>query len=178
TSHETITSWIAGVTATDAVDGTVSISNDLAEATLSESSTTVSFSATDSLGNETTQTYVLDAGTISEFDIDGNGTKDALTDGLLFIRRLFGYSGDSLTSEAVSSDATRNSAEISSYLDAATSELDIDGDGEAKALTDGLLLIRSLFGFSGDSLISAAIGNDAERATADAVSAFIEQRMP
>ena len=59
TSHETITSWIAGVTATDAVDGTVSISNDLAEATLSESSTTVSFSATDSLGNETTQTYVL-----------------------------------------------------------------------------------------------------------------------
>ena len=38
------------------------------------------------------------------------------------------------------------------------SELDIDGDGESKPLTDGLLLIRYLFGFSGDSLISGAIG--------------------
>ena len=41
--------------------------------------------------------------------------------------------------------------------------LDIDGDGESKPLTDGLLLIRYLFGFSGDSLISGAIGTGAER---------------
>ena len=42
-------------------------------------------------------------------------------------------------------------------------KLDIDGDGESKPLTDGLLLIRYLFGFSGDSLISGAIGTGAER---------------
>ena len=42
----------------------------------------------------------------------------------------------------------RTSAEeISSYLEEASSELDIDGDGESKPLTDGLLLIRYLFGF-------------------------------
>ena len=46
-------------------------------------------------------------------------------------------------------------------------KLDIDGDGESKPLTDGLLLIRYLFGFSGDSLISGAIGTGAERDTAE-----------
>ena len=48
---------------------------------------------------------------------------------------------------------SRDSSEaITGYLTDAVSELDIDGDGESKPLTDGLLLIRYLFGFSGDSL--------------------------
>ena len=53
-------------------------------------------------------------------------------------------------------------------------KLDIDGDGESKPLTDGLLLIRYLFGFSGDSLISGAIGSGAERDTAEEVEAYIQ----
>ena len=53
-------------------------------------------------------------------------------------------------------------------------KLDIDGDGESKPLTDGLLLIRYLFGFSGDSLISGAIGEGAERDTAEEVEAYIK----
>ena len=60
----------------------------------------------------------------------------------------------------------------------AQSELDIDGDGEAKALTDGLLLIRYLFGFSGDSLTAGAIGLDAERTTAEEIQAYIGDRVP
>ena len=55
---------------------------------------------------------------------------------------------------------------------------DIDGDGESKPLTDGLLLIRYLFGFSGDSLISGAIGDGAERDTAEEVEAYIKERVP
>jgi len=55
---------------------------------------------------------------------------------------------------------------------------DIDGDGESKPLTDGLLLIRYLFGFSGDSLISGAIGSGATRDTAEAVEAYIKERVP
>ena len=95
------------------------------------------------------------------------------------IRYLFDFSGDSLTAGAIGGTAQRTSAEdIMAYLTDAESELDIDGDGEATPLTDGLLLIRSLFDFSGDSLISGAISNGAERTTADAVSAYIEQRMP
>ena len=54
----------------------------------------------------------------------------------------------------------------------------MDGDGESKPLTDGLLLIRYLFGFSGDSLISGAIGTDAPRNTAEAVEAYIKERVP
>ena len=54
----------------------------------------------------------------------------------------------------------------------------IDVDGESKPLTDGLLLICYLFGFSGDSLISGAIGTGAERDTAGEVEAYIKERLP
>jgi hypothetical protein len=102
-----------------------------------------------------------------------------LTDGLLVIRHLFGFSGDALTSGAVAGLADRASSEgITSYLTDADAELDIDGDGESKPLTDGLLLIRYLFGFRGDALISGAIGSDAERDTAEAVEAHIKARVP
>jgi len=67
---------------------------------------------------------------------------------------------------------------IASYLTLSDSQLDIDGDGESKPLTDGLLLIRYLFGFSGDSLISGAIGSGATRDTAEAVEAYIKERVP
>jgi hypothetical protein len=102
-----------------------------------------------------------------------------LTDGLLVIRHLFGFSGDALTSGAVASDATREASDvIASYLTDADSQLDIDGDGASQPLTDGLLLIRYLFGFSGDSLVSGAIGTDATRNTPEAVSAYIAERVP
>jgi len=113
------------------------------------------------------------------FDVDESLQAQPLTDGLLVIRHLFGFSGDALTSGAVSGDASRDASDvIASYLTDADSELDIDGDGESKPLTDGLLLIRYLFGFSGDSLISGAIGDGAERDTADAVEAYIRERVP
>ena len=97
----------------------------------------------------------------------------------MVIRHLFGFSGDSLISGAVSGDAGRGSSEaIAGYLTDADLELDIDGDGESKPLTDGLLLIRYLFGFSGDSLISGAIGTGAERDTAEEVEAYIQERVP
>jgi hypothetical protein len=113
------------------------------------------------------------------FDVDENLEAQPLTDGLLVIRHLFGFSGDSLTSGAVSGGASRDSSDtIASYLTDADSQLDIDGDGESKPLTDGLLLIRYLFGFSGDSLISGAIGEGAERDTAEEVEAYIKERVP
>ena len=113
------------------------------------------------------------------FDVDENLEAQPLTDGLLVIRHLFGFSGDSLTSGAVSGEANRDSSDsIASYLTDADSQLDIDGDGESKPLTDGLLLIRYLFGFSGDSLISGAVGTGATRNTAEAVEAYIKERIP
>jgi hypothetical protein len=113
------------------------------------------------------------------FDVDESLQAQPLTDGLLVIRHLFGFSGDALTSGAVASNANRDASEvIASYLTDADTQLDIDGDGESKPLTDGLLLIRYLFGFSGDSLVSGAIGSDATRNTAETVEAYIKERVP
>jgi hypothetical protein len=113
------------------------------------------------------------------FDVDANNEATALSDGLLVIRHLFGFSGASLTNGAITAEGTRTSAEdISNYLTAAAIELDIDGDGDSKALTDGLLLIRYLFGFSGESLTAGALGEDADRSTASEIEAYIGDRLP
>ena len=68
---------------------------------------------------------------------------------------------------------------MQAYLRDADAELDIDGNGKAEPLTDGLLLlIRYLFGFSGEALISGAMGTGAERDTAEAIEAYIKARVP
>ena len=104
------------------------------------------------------------------FDVDGNGDKDALTDGILTLRHLFGFTGDSLISSAVGSGASRNSASaITSYLNSHTMDFDADGNNITEPLTDGLLFLRYLFGFSGDSLITGAIGANASRDSAGAI---------
>jgi hypothetical protein len=52
-------------------------------------------------------------------DVDGNGAMDALTDGLLVIRALFGLTGTSVTNGAVGANATRPTwSDISQYLNA------------------------------------------------------------
>ena len=113
------------------------------------------------------------------FDVDNDGEAKALTDGLLVIRHLFGFSDEALTAGAVGSNASRTTpADIAAYLTNAATELDVDGDDEAKALTDGLLLIRQLFGFTGNALTAGAVGETAERATASAIQAYIKQRLP
>jgi hypothetical protein len=35
-------------------------------------------------------------------------------------------------------------------------KLDVDGDGEANAMTDGVLILRAMLGLSGDALIAGA----------------------
>ena len=93
----------------------------------------------------------LDAGMTGDLDDDNDGVSDL-------------------------DDAFPLNAEDGSVLEIGV--FDIDGDGESKPLTDGLLLIRYLFGFTGDSLISGAIGTAATRDTAEAVETFIEKRVP
>ena len=80
---------------------------------------------------------------------------------------------------ATDTSAIRSSAsDISSYLTEAETELDIDGSGDVTALTDGLILIRYLFGFSGDSLIGGAIGTNATRTTSTEIEGYIKPRVP
>ena len=94
------------------------------------------------------------------------------------MRHLFDFSGDTLVANATDTSAKRSAAnDISSYLTDAQTELDIDGSGDVGALTDGLLLIRYLFDFRGESLISNAVYVNATRKTAAEIEAYIEARV-
>ena len=115
-----------------------------------------------------------------DIDLSIAATKyDALTDGLIAIRYLFGLTSSSLTNGALGATATRTDpAAIKTYMDANRAAFDIDGDGNADALTDGLLIIRYLFGLRGDALINGAIAPLATRKTAAAVEEYLVKLTP
>jgi hypothetical protein len=107
---------------------------------------------------------------VATLDVDASSTAtkyDSLTDGLLTLRYMFGLTGSSLIGNAVGATATRkDAAAIKTYLDGIRTSLDIDGNGNVDALTDGLLIIRYLFGLRGASLVQGAIAAGAPRTAA------------
>ena len=115
-----------------------------------------------------------------DWDIDNNGQADALTDGLLFLRYAFGLTGDALVSGVVASDAQYTTAsDIEQELATVyTSSGDIDGNGEVDALTDGLLLLRYLFGLDGDTLTAGVIGGGATLTDSAALETYLSTLMP
>lgn len=131
---------------------------------------------------ENTAYVTINVTTLTEvnFDIDGDGEVSALTDGILVIRFLAGFTGEALISGAVASEgATRNTAEeIESYLESAQTMLDVDGNGTDSALTDGILAIRSFAGFTGEALINGAVGEGATRSEAKAILNHIQIFLP
>jgi hypothetical protein len=52
--------------------------------------------------------------------------------------------------------------------------LDIDGNGELGALTDGLLVLRFLFGFTGTTLTAGAVGSNCTRCDAAAILPYLQ----
>ncbi len=114
---------------------------------------------------------------LCSLDIDGNGEATALTDGLLLIRHLFGFSGTTLTDGAIGGGCSRcTGSEITAHLDtsACRTLFDADGDGDRTALTDGLLVIRHLFGFSGPTLTDGAVNEvGCTRCTAEGIVAHL-----
>ena len=108
-------------------------------------------------------------------DVDGNGPYDALTDGLLVIRYLFGLVGSPLTQDALGDGAQRDNADaVLGYLADVRPRLDVDGNGAADALTDGLMILRYLFNLRGTALIQDAIGAGAIRRTAPPIELYIQ----
>ena len=121
------------------------------------------------------------AGTIpsGSLDIDGNDKYDALTDGLLLLRGMFGLDGSALITGTVASDASYTEpVDIESRIATLGDLADIDGNGEIDALTDGLLTLRYLFGLQGDTLINGVVAGDATRTTAEEIEAHLETLMP
>ena len=116
---------------------------------------------------------------LASLDIDGDGEAKALTDGLMVIRRLFGFSGTTLTNGAISATAAYTTPEaITGRIDDFSEGLDVDADGETKALTDGLMIIRRLFGFSGSTLTNGAVSNTAQRTDPVEIAEYIDSLSP
>lgn len=107
-----------------------------------------------------------------DFDIDGNGTPDARTDGLLLIRHLLGISGSELTQGALGAGATRSATEIQSFI--RTQNYDLDGNKKTAALTDGLLAARYLTGMRGAALSAGAVGSNTRRKSGQDIAAFAQ----
>ena len=112
-------------------------------------------------------------------DVDGNGVADGGTDGILVIRYLFGIRGEALIQDAVALDCTRCTAEeIEAYLGSNLDALDVDGNGVADGGTDGILVIRYLFGIRGEALIQDAVALDCTRCTAEEIEAYLASLTP
>ena len=112
------------------------------------------------------------------WDMDANGQADALTDGLLMLRYSFGLRGEALTDSAISANSSLTPAEVEARVTLSQVIADIDGNLQVDALTDGLILLRYLFGFTGDALIDSAIGSGASRSTPAQITQYISSHMP
>jgi len=65
------------------------------------------------------QTFTGTNLTVCSLDVDGNGADDALTDGLIIIRALFGLTGTAVTNGAIGAGAARTAwAQLQPYLNA------------------------------------------------------------
>ena len=110
------------------------------------------------------------------FDVDASLRQDALTDGLLATRYLSGLTEAAIVNNALGAGALRGGAgqpTISGYLGVIRPVLDVDGNGVADVLTDGLLISRYQFGLRGASLITGAVGAGATRTTAAQIEAYL-----
>ena len=119
------------------------------------------------------------AGTALNIDIDSNKYYLPQSDGILIVRYLFGFRGDALTDHALALNATlTDSILIAQRLDNLRPLLDVDGNGQADALTDGLLILRYLLGLSGDALTTGAIGLGAARTSFSDVELYLVSVTP
>ncbi len=115
-----------------------------------------------------------------DFDLDGRA--NALSDGILALRYMFGVRGEALVRGATSSraESALSPAMAEEVLSQAqqVGMFDVDADGRVNALTDGILILRHLFGVSGDTLVHGAVAPRGARIQPDAVASFLDGFMP
>ncbi len=110
--------------------------------------------------NQEPQTCNLDINAGGAFNVD---------DARATVAWLLGYRGTAL--ENVAGFSTMNAAAIDTFLTTqkASGALDLDGDGEVRTSTDGLMLLRVALGLSGDAVTHQAINAAGTRTTWDAI---------
>ncbi len=114
----------------------------------------------------------------NDLDIDTSVTTTkyhALTDGVLVMRYLLGLRGISLTNGVKSAAAIRTDSEIETQLASLRDlgKLDIDGNGQTRPETDGLLVLRYLLGYRGAQLIAGVNGGTLSAAQIEAKIALL-----
>lgn len=89
-------------------------------------------------------------------DVDGNNTISALTDGLMLLRAMLGLTEDAVTNGATAPGAPRTTwAQIQPFVHLAA--LDMDGNGATLPASDGIVLLRAMFGLTGTSVTDGAV---------------------
>ena len=111
-------------------------------------------------------------------DIDRDGYISAERDGLALLRGLLGFSGDALTTGLVDACSSRTDAASIALLIAQQSAVgayDVDLDGNARSMTDALLVIRYLLGLRNDALVAGVtFPPSAQRNSAAAVTGYLQ----
>ncbi len=111
-------------------------------------------------------------------DIDASTAYLPESDGMLVLRYLFGLRGTALTTGVLGTGAVRTGdPQMSTYLQDILPLLDVDGNGQVDALTDGLMIMRKLLGQTGTAITQGALGVGATRNTAD-IEAYIQTLKP
>ena len=125
-------------------------------------------------GSEAEQPLSSSVVSATSIDIDGNNEFDALTDGLLILRSMFGLSGSALVSGAISANSLYSEPEDIEYrITSLGNRLDIDDNGNIDALTDGLIILRYLFGLSGGTLVDGVIASNAQRLIPSEIETYL-----
>lgn len=108
-------------------------------------------------------------------DVNSVGGVQALGDGDTIIRFMREASRNAVGIQTTNAKSAQIApADAAQYLTNIAPLLDVDGNGGVDAHTDGVLLVRYLFGFRGPSLVANAIGNRPTRWTPTEIEAYIE----
>lgn len=109
------------------------------------------------------------------YDIDGDGSADPFSDGLMILRYVLGVRGDDLIEMTIAFGAVRTTSyEIEGYLDGIRHTLDADGNGLVE-IGDALLILYRMIGLSGINLTNGNISGGATRYTAAAIQDYIDR---
>ena len=148
----------------------------IAEGLENGTTTMIRFTGQTAIGYTLQSTPVqVTVGPSFRLDADDNSQPQPLGDGILVIRYMAGFTGDALINGAVDPGGNRTDAgEILAYLTAGRDYLDIDDDGLINPLSDGILIIRYLAGFTGDALINGAVNPTGSRTAAAAIITYLD----
>jgi Domain of unknown function DUF11/SdrD B-like domain len=128
-----------------------------------------------SANNSARTTFAITSPTSCSFGALGASSFDAVVDVQLIVRYMLGIRGQALVENLNVGSATVTQIEqrLAQMTQAPELVLDIDGDGEIKATTDGLMLARAVAGQVGISVTQSAIAPNGSRRDWDAVRSYL-----